>query len=201
MSFTASEEVIVAVNKNGSSGSCTGVIIQKEDDRLQVALRGAGLVLRHGSLIHLKSCGSPKVTAWGSVQHVGLAGDVKLVQVSSVRYEGQNNARAARCAIDLQISANYCDRDQNGKKTFGQTINISVSGVLARFKTTLSEGISVQMVLHLGAEKEVEAIARVVRIVQGTESASGGYEVGLEFERFIRGYEHLIRMAPPVAQP
>jgi len=197
MSFSASEEVIVSFNKNQASGSCPGVVINTDEDRMQIALKGLGLVLRHGDLLYVKSTADDASTAWSSVQQVTLAGDVKIVHLSSTRDENSCKPRSTRLPIEIGISANYSDRDKNTKRTMGQTIDLSISGIRARFRTAVPEGGAVLVVLHLNDDKTVEAIAKVVRIVENSRSASGGYEVGLEFQRFIRGYDYFIEMATP----
>jgi hypothetical protein len=197
MSFSASEEVIVSFNKNQNQGSCHGVVINTDEDRMQVALKGVGLVLRHGDLLYVKSVAEESVTAWSSVQQVTLAGDVKIVHLESTREDGNVKPRSTRLPIEISLTANYSDRDKNTKKTVGQTIDLSLTGIRAKFRTAVPEGGAVLVVLHLGDDKTVEAMARVARIVDGERSASGGYEVGLEFQRFIRGYESLIELASP----
>jgi hypothetical protein len=195
MSFRASDEVILSYNKAPGSRTCGGVVVLLEEDIVQVALQAPGLAVKHGDLLHVK-CESTATTAWGSVDHLEYAGDVKLLTLGTVRYEGDTLPRATRCQIDLTVSANFSDRDLNAKRTIGQTVNLSVSGIRARFRTTLPQGAQVHAIIHIDSERTIEAMARVVRIVEGTESAFGGYEVGLEFQRFIRGYEHLLGTAP-----
>src|SRR2546423_2311643 len=196
MPLTLSEEVTVALNKNVETGSCAGVVIKTEGDTVQIALRERGILVKPGSMVHIKSNDDAALAGWGSVEGLELAGDVKLLTLGFVRYEGESRVRAARCPIELAMSAKYDDRDDLTQKIVGQTVNLSITGIRARFHTPAPQGVSLHMVLHLGEEKTVEAIAHVVRVVPGTETFDGGYEVGLEFQRFIRGYEHLIATAP-----
>lgn len=197
MSFSASEEVIVSINKNLTSGSCPGVVVRTEGDAMQIALRGLGLVLRHGDLLHISSVSNKEATAWASVHQVTLAGDVKIVELANTRYERACKPRSTRLPVEISLSANYNDRAKNTKRTMGQTIDVSLSGIRAKFRTAVPHGGTVIIVLHLADDKTLEAVAKVVRIVEGQSSASGGYEVGIEFQRFIRGYDYLIEIAEP----
>lgn len=201
MAFQASEEVTVSLCKNSPTASCPGVIINAEEDRLQVALRGPGLVMKTGMSVHLQPPNEEQHAAWASVEQVTLAGDVKLLDLKAVRYENECVARAARCQIDVCVSANFSDRKKDTKRAVGHTVNLSITGIRARFRSVIPYGTNIHALLHLENDKIVEAVAKAVRIVQGSESASGGYEVGLEFLRFIRGYEHLARLAPVGQEP
>ena len=197
MSFSASEEVIVSFNKNSKSGSCPGVVIRTDEDQMQIALKGLGLVLRHGDLLYVKSLSDKNTTAWSSVHQVTLAGDVKIVHLVSTRNESCCKPRASRLPVEITLSAKYNDREKNTKRTMGQTIDLSLSGIRAKFRTTVAEGSVVLLVLHIEDDKTVEALAKVARIVEDERSASGGYEVGLEFQRFLRGYDFFIEMVAP----
>jgi len=155
------------------------------------------LLVKQGVLVHIHPAADESRGAWASVESCDLAGDVKILNLQNLRFEGESKARAARCEIELSVSAAFTDgREQLTKRTIGQTVNISVSGLRARFRSTVPHGISVHVSIHLEADKIVDAVARVVRIVPGSESASGGYEVGLEFQRFIRGYNFLLEAMP-----
>lgn len=196
MPFAPSEEVIVALNKNISSGSCSGVVIGSEGDRIQIALRDRGILVKDGSLVHVSSLLQCDSAAWGSVERLELAGDVKLLSLSSLRFEGDFKVRAARCKVDLSLTVNFSKDGTNAQKTIGQTVDLSLSGFRARFRSPVPQGSPVHVLIHLESGSVLEAVAKVVRIVQGTETNLGGYEVGLEFQRFIRGYDHLISTVP-----
>jgi len=197
VSFSAGEEIIVSLTKNSTTGTCSGVVVNADSDDVQVALRGRGFLVKNGVLLHVRSATEPTHSAWARLQSSELAGDVKLIHLSDLRFDGESKARAARCQIDLSLTAAFNDgRDQNTKRTIGQSINISMTGIRARFRSTVPQGISVHVAIHLAPDQIVEAIVRVVRIVSGSESASGGYEVGLEFQRFIRGYDFLLEALP-----
>jgi hypothetical protein len=197
MSFSAGEEVIVSIHRHHKSGTCQAVIIKSEEDRLQLALKGLGLVLRNGDLLHISSLADGNRAAWSCVQQVTLAGDVKIVQLTNTRFERASKPRSTRLPVEITLSANYSDREKNAKKTLGHTIDLSLSGVRAQLKSAVPEGSSVLLVMRLADQKTVEAMAKVARIVEDARSASGGYEVGLEFQRFIKGYEALVELAMP----
>ena len=126
-----------------------------------------------------------------------LAGDVKIVELVNTRSEKSCKIRSTRLPIEITLSANYNDRAKTTKRTMGQTIDVSLSGIRAKFRTAVPQDGTVIISLHIAEDKTVEAVAKVVRIVDGQRSASGGYEVGIEFQRFIRGYDYLIEMAEP----
>ena len=195
MPLELSNEVTVSINKDVETGSCAGVVITCEGDSVQIALRERGILVKNGSLVHIKSHADASVTAWGSVERFEYAGDVKLITIGSVRYEGGTLTRAIRCPVQLWLSANYRAEDLDNV-TFGQTVDMSLTGIRAKFFTPIPQGTSLHMLLHLDEGKTVEAIARVARIISDGEAQEQGYEVGLEFQRFIRGYEFLIDTAP-----
>ena len=194
MSFEAGEEIIASLSKDLPKAACGGVIIkpEPEGDRLQIALQGRGLILRHGSLVHLRSKTHPEVSAWSSVQRVSLAGEVKIVDLTSVRIEGDDRRRAARYPIELAVSTKM---DGDGVQTTkGFSIDLSVSGIKAWFDQPLPEQDSVYIALHLADEKNVEAYARITR---REEMNGADAVVALEFQSFIRGYEFLLELLPP----
>jgi PilZ domain len=195
MSFKTSEDVVVSIIKCQKAGSSEAVVIGANEDRLQVALKGLGLILKHGNLLHVRSLTNECCTAWASVENVALAGDVKIVSLGNIRFETME-VRAARCPIELSITANYSDRQENSVRTQGQSIDLSVSGLRAKLERPLPLGSLVHVTLRLEEDKTLDAVAEVVRICDGSQTASGGFEVGLEFQRYFRGYEHLIQITP-----
>jgi hypothetical protein len=196
MSFSASDEVTLSVNKDGTSLTAEGVVIKSDGDGLQIAMRGKGILVKSGSLLHLTSAHNSSISAWASVDQIQLAGDVKLVQLSLVRYDNEALPRAVRVPIEIGISASFSDREANMKRTVGHTVNFSTTGIRARFRAAVPIGTTVHVLVLLSEDKVLEAVAKVARIIEGAETASGGFEVGLEFVRFIRGYDHLADVAP-----
>ncbi|HEY3781747.1 MAG TPA: PilZ domain-containing protein [Fimbriimonadaceae bacterium] len=194
MSFKTSEDVVVSIIKRQEAGSSEAVVIGTNEDRLQLALKGLGLILKHGNMLHVRSLMDESRTAWASVENVSLAGDVKIVSLGNIRFENME-VRAARCPLELSLTANYSDRQENTIHTRGQSIDLSVSGLRARLDTPLKLSSLVHITLRFGDEKTLDAVAKVVRICEGGETASGGFEVGLEFQRYFRGYEHLIHLS------
>ena len=87
MSFKTSEDVVVSIIKSQKAGSSEAVVIGANEDRLQVALKGIGLILKHGNLLHVRSLTDANCTAWASVENVALAGDVKIVSLGNIRFE------------------------------------------------------------------------------------------------------------------
>jgi len=188
--LSLSEEVTVALNKDVDTGSCTGVVIVSDGNTLQIALRDRGIAVRPGTMVHLQSHAIAENAGWGAVERLEYAGDVKLLTLNSVHYETESKERAARLPIEIWLSANF-HRDDIPQMTLGQSINLSLTGIRARFNKTVPEGTTIHTVLHLDEGKRVEAVARVVRIIPDSE----GCEVGMEFQRFIKGYEFLVEAA------
>ncbi len=193
MPLHLSEEVTVALNKDVAAGSCTGVVIKSDEDTVQIALRDRGIVVKPGGLVHVRSNTNSKVAAWGEVDRFEYAGDVKLLTLGLFRYEGNGHIRASRCQVDVSLAAHFNGEDEAPKWTIGQAINLSLSGLLARFEARVPEGGTLHVIIHLSDEKVIDAIARVARV---SGSADGSFEIGLEFQRFVRGYAHLIEAVP-----
>ena len=60
-------------------------------------------------------------------------------------------------------------------------------------------GSLVHVQVYIKGEEPCVALGRVVRIVAGAEASAGGFEVGLNFVRFISGYELVASAVNPCA--
>src|SRR2546423_9076912 len=105
MPLTLSEEVTVALNKNVETGSCAGVVIKTEGDTIQIALRERGILVKPGSMVHIKSNDDAALAGWGSVEGVELAGDVKLLPLGVGCYADVKTVAAARCPYHIALLA------------------------------------------------------------------------------------------------
>lgn len=192
MSFLASEEITAALQKGLKRGTCKGVVVRYGDDGAQIALQGYGLSLRQGDRLHLRSQTRPDKAAWARVDALTLAGDVKLVGVSDFHFENELVERAARFPIQVAAEAVPVSRPQQVAN--GKTINLSITGALIELPEQVATNENLQIRMVLGERKVVEAIARVAR----TMEAEGRYQIGLEFQRFIRGFDHLAELVFPI---
>lgn len=191
MAFASGEEVSVALNKHSATGTATGVVVRTTPDRIQIALRGRGLLLKPGLVVHICPNSDRDDGGWALVESTQLAGDVKLVEVSNFTKDKTEIPRAARCSVQATLTA---AAPGEASELIGQCVNLSLSGACAIFRTPLGLGSSINLHFKVEESGTIEAAAKVVR--QRHNPEEGHYEVGLEFHRFVRGYELLTQFAP-----
>lgn len=133
---------------------------------------------------------------WARVVKADVSPEDVVVLVAGIRWEEGLRQRSARYPASFRIVLTYSEPGQSGgekevKRSLGQTINISDSGVRFRVRTPLRMHTIVKMEVFIDDSDPFVALGRVVRIVEGAEGKTGGFEVGVEFLRKLGGEESL----------
>lgn len=98
--------------------------------------------------------------------------------------------RAERRDAAFRVALDYLERGTL-RKTVGETTDISHTGVRVKLRNSMMIGTVAHLVIRLGATDELEALARVRRIVEGPHTRYGGYDVAFGFERLLKGNDKL----------
>ncbi len=148
-----------------------------------------------GTLLFLRPARTEEVVGWGLAKDIKQDGQQARVFLQNPVWETPPERRARRVPGPYWAHVNYlCASEGHSKarKTVGQLINLSISGVRIRLRSSVKVGEPVLLKVYIGEDKSFEAIGRVVRVVPGAETATGGFEVGVCFVRILRGYPELL---------
>lgn len=179
---------------NESLDPSLGKIEKVEGEIVSVRLDLSFAMLGRNDLLLLQLDKEERV-GWARVIKADVSEDV-LVLVAGIRWEEGPRQRSARYPASFRIVLTYSEPGQNGaekevKRSLGQTINISDSGVRFHVRTPLKMHTIVKMEVFIDEANPFVALGRVVRIVEGAEGKTGGFEVGVEFLRKLGGEESL----------
>lgn len=150
-------------------------------------------MLRHGSSVFIDPQIEGASLGWGIVGIHTLHGDHTVLPVESLRWEAGSATRAQRIPCSVRVIVTHVteqDGERETKRTIGTLYNISETGLRMRVRTphTVRTLAHVQVYFE---EEPVIALVRIVRVVNGTECHSGGFEVGATFIKFLSGQEIL----------
>jgi hypothetical protein len=162
-------------------------------DHAVVLEAGDGLqYIRPGVLLTLKSNVPESSAGFAAVEEVTPKGEGALLRLTKVRWQNTNMARAQRVDMDCRAIVSYVEGPgKETKRTVGQAINLSLTGVRIRLRTPLPANATVHIQVFLPGDQPFSAVAKVARIVEGTEAGDRGYELGLSFIRFMHGYDKM----------
>jgi hypothetical protein len=169
-------------------------VIEAGDTTLVLAVHKLGRVVEPGAVIDIRhELGG--FTGAASLKDIEITKRFALFHMGDLVWHGKV-PRAHRHTHEFSVTADYYSESEDLKRTIGQTLDLSASGSRVRLRSAVKKGTVARLVICIGEDKYVEALGRVARIVQGSESSGGGYEVGFHFERIIRGQDELMSMAP-----
>lgn len=147
--------------------------------------------IRPGVLLILKAEDMDASVGWAAVDDVRVKEDGVVLKLTKPRWEDATKSRAPRVDLACRVIVSFVDPGiRETKRTVGQSINVSLTGVRIRVRSPLPQSALLHLQLFLNEDPCV-AIGQVARIVEGSEAASGGFEVGINFVRFLQGYEEL----------
>jgi hypothetical protein len=174
-------------------------VYEHADDVLALAIACDVLPFTKGNVIRME------VNGYSAMGVVNRADDIRpyfMVRLTGFCWLGKK-PRAARHPKCLRVAVDYLTA--NGlKRTMGETTDLSKSGVRIRVRNSIGIGTVAHLVMRVGTEGVVECLARVRRIVSGSEGRGGGYDVAFSFERFLEGQALFYRLigedepAPPI---
>lgn len=171
-----------------------GKILAVTKDNLKLELDLSFAMLGPKDLLLIQADGDERV-GWARVVRSDI-GDTVVVVLGSIRWEMSLHQRSARHDSSHRIVLTYAEPglnpgDKDTRRSLGQTINVSETGVRFRVRTPLRIHTIVKMEIFINEDEPFVALGRVVRIVEGAEGKSGGFEVGAEFLRKLGGEESL----------
>ena len=171
-----------------------GTIEEVKGDNLKLKLDLSFAMLGPKDLLLLQVDDDDRV-GWARVVRADIGDDVQVV-LGSIRWETNMQQRSARYPSRHRSVLTYSEHglnpgDKETKRSLGETINVSETGVRFRVRTPLRVHTIVKMELFIDEVEPFVALGRVVRIVEGAEGKSGGFEVGVEFLRKLGGEESL----------
>lgn len=174
-----------------------GVISDAGDSGLSVRLDQKMMFVSPGVLVLIRPAEGDQLVGWATVESVSNRAEFTHLTLSQLRWEDPTTQRAPRMPVDFRVIASYLDTsepEKETKKTVGQAMNLSLTGVRIRFRSAVPMGTLVHVQLFVDVDKPSVAVGRVVRVVPGTEAASGGFDVGINFIRFLQHYDEVVQL-------
>jgi hypothetical protein len=167
-----------------------GAVCEVGPDWIAVVTDDRYAVLKPGVSVSIRQKESSEPVGWGEVSDSSVEGEGMKIRIGNIRWEDASIRRAMRFPVEVRIGADILDEaGDHLRRTIGYSMNISLTGLRARFRTPLVEGSTVHLTVHFGSSEPLRALAKVTRGVRGTETEAGGsYEVGIEFARIISGF-------------
>ena len=134
-----------------------------------------------GNILNLETeAGFRAVGILSSVVH----GECPLLNLTGLSWVGAR-PRAERIARAYQVGVE-CIGTSDPRRTVGQTINLSATGVRVRLRNTIEIGVLAKLVIHVGGSAPLEVFGCARRIID-SETTDRGYDVAFSFERWVQG--------------
>jgi hypothetical protein len=192
MKVLAGEQVLICLH--GEDVFELATVLAADEDTATLAINREACLYIVGSQVSV----SHRMGEWRAraiVASVEPTSAFAILHLDRLSADGKTS-RARRHEFALNVAADYRSDTDNVKRTIGHTSNLSTTGVRVRLRTALKIGTAARLVIRVGTEGSIEVLARVVRIIPGSESSGGGYDVAFQFERVLTGYEYLCQVAP-----
>jgi hypothetical protein len=187
MRFAAGQHVLLSSAQQRVEKEAT--IVEFEGDSLILALgaEGDAFVAGHAVRAHFVP---HEYVATGVVGSIERSPSFALLHINGLNWKGRK-PRAVRRTQTLNVTIDYLTA-KDVRRTVGRTSDVSSTGARVRLRSALEVGTVAHLVIRVSADEVIEALGRVVRIVNGSEGGKGGYDVGFRFERIVAGKELLM---------
>jgi hypothetical protein len=192
---TPGEELWVEPLGIPNASPVKGSIAEVSDNGFALSLPEMGNPFPSGALLFLRPANKEDIVGWGLAKDFRHDGHQARVFIQSPVWETPPERRARRVPGPYWAHVSYLSSSgghHGARKTVGQLINLSISGVRVRLRNSVKVGEPVMLKVYIGEDRSFEAIGRVVRVVPGAETSSGGFDVGVCFVRILRGYPELL---------
>jgi hypothetical protein len=195
--LSKNDHVLISRAGAESLETSEGVIDDASDNGLSVKLNEKMMFVSPGVLVLIRPAEGNQLVGWATVESVSNRLEFTHLTLSQLRWEDPTTQRAPRMPVDFRVIASYLDTsepEKETKKTVGQAMNLSLTGVRIRFRSAVPMGTLVHVQLFVDVDKPSVAVGRVVRVVPGTEAATGGFDVGINFIRFLQHYDDVVEL-------
>lgn len=189
------EEICIEPLGIPSASQIRGNVTEVADNGFALSLARVENPFPQGALLFLRPSKTENIVGWGLAKDVKGDGHQAKVFVQNPIWETPPERRARRVPGTYWAHVSYLcpgEGPSRARKTVGQLINLSISGVRIRLRSSIRIGEPVMLRVYIGEDRNFEAVGRVVRVVPGAETSSGGFEVGICFVRILRGYHELL---------
>lgn len=189
------QQVLVARAGAEEIEAASGTIVSHDGANLMVMLQQRLELVMPGVLMIVRPS-IDGLTAWATAESIKGTSDGVSLTLKITRWEDAEQPRANRMRMGYDVDLTYRTPMSNlgMKRTIGSTVDISMTGMRIKTRTPVANGSVAHVHLFISPERRVELLARVVRVVAGTEASSGGFEVGMVFIRFLKGYDDLVEI-------